>query len=371
MTTHRKFDRVFLPFNNKPNKNFIKDVRSKLLNLCRFLLGLGGELPTDQSKADIVTYLFEEDAAYSDFIVYLLDDIYPVGLRQCVCKFCILLLRDRPVSSIISFRKVAIVRDIVNSLTNDFSNLSDLDAHQITPMLKSMIEEARHSDYFLTICNFVLYLCDFVSSIHEQDQPTPEAVAIPETYDPESGVAYYFTDHGNQVRNLPRFSINKKDQQEEVPNKKTSDGEICEKRADCRKDYTKTSDQGWSHLFLWFCPIHGHCYGFHIIKGSEGRKDAFASAYKYMPEAPEEIYYDNTCSLFDYCFNRAPFFFRNSRFWFDIFHSVNHKCGHNHKCHDIAGLLHQNTSICEQFNSSLKNLLALIYHNPDFVFLCR
>ena len=110
-----------------------------------------------------------------------------------------------------------------------------------------------------------------------------------------------------------------------------------------------------------------------IIKGAEGRKDAFSSLYKYMPEAPQEIYYDNTCSLNDYCFNRAPSFFRNSRFWFDIFHSVNHKCGHNHKCHDIPGLLHENTSICEQFNSSLKTLKFISTHlsQSRFCFLMQ
>ena len=64
--------------------------------------------------------------------------------------------------------------------------------------------------------------------------------------------------------------------------------------------------QDWFHLFLWFCPIHGHCYGYHITKGAEGPKDCFASSIKYMEQPPEEIYYDNACHLNDYCFNRAP-----------------------------------------------------------------
>jgi len=35
-------------------------------------------------------------------------------------------------------------------------------------------------------------------------------------------------------------------------------------------------------LFLWFCPAHGHCYGFHVIPGSEGRKDPANSLYTFL-----------------------------------------------------------------------------------------
>ena len=73
-------------------------------------------------------------------------------------------------------------------------------------------------------------------------------------------------------------------------------------------------------MFLWFCPMHGHCYGFHIIEGAEGRKDAFDSAYKYMEEAPEELYYDYSFSLNEYCLNREPAFLvkQDSRSIFSI-----------------------------------------------------
>jgi len=35
-------------------------------------------------------------------------------------------------------------------------------------------------------------------------------------------------------------------------------------------------------VFLWFCPAHGHCYGFHVIVGSDGRKDPANSLYAYQ-----------------------------------------------------------------------------------------
>ena len=47
------------------------------------------------------------------------------------------------------------------------------------------------------------------------------------------------------------------------------------------KLFPKVSCAGFGYMFLWFCPIHGHCYGFHLISGGEGRNDPFASLYKF------------------------------------------------------------------------------------------
>ena len=43
--------------------------------------------------------------------------------------------------------------------------------------------------------------------------------------------------------------------------------------------------------------MHGHCYGFHIIPGSEGRKDPHASLNTHCEIAPKNIVYDFACSL--------------------------------------------------------------------------
>ena len=112
---------------------------------------------------------------------------------------------------------------------------------------------------------------------------------------------------GLQLRKLPRYAKDRNDNISDVRTF-TSNKSVSDSRA-CTKNYTSVSKQGWFHLFVWFCPMHGHCYGFHIIEGAEGRKDAFASAYKYMEEAPEELYYDYSFSLNEYCLNREPAFF--------------------------------------------------------------
>ena len=63
----------------------------------------------------------------------------------------------------------------------------------------------------------------------------------------------------------------------------------------CTKLFPSVSFGGFGYMFLWFCPIHGHTYGFHLIEGGEGQKDPFCSLVKYIEEMPEEIFYDAAC----------------------------------------------------------------------------
>ena len=136
---------------------------------------------------------------------------------------------------------------------------------------------------------------------------------------------------------MPSYSIQGKDRSKDNPG--------------CQKDFPSVPFGSFGYMFLFFCPYHGHCYGFHLIDGGEGRKDPFSAMYKYMEEPPEELFYDFACSLQEYCLNREPEFFRNVRFWHDLFHALNHICGMNFRSTRVVGLSGANSEICEQFNS--------------------
>ena len=130
---------------------------------------------------------------------------------------------------------------------------------------------------------------------------------IPNSYNPEKGVAYCFTPHGNQVRKQPQYCIDQaKKNYDDVP----SVDDMCKKIFPC------VSYGGFGYMFLWLCPVHGHCYGFHLKSGGEGRKDPFSSLFKYLPEVPSDIFYDFACQLSEYCLNREPQYFLRTRFWF-------------------------------------------------------
>ena len=352
---HLRYDRCFLPFNGKPKKDEIKEARTKLLGFCKFHLGTGGEELTPDDIVTIINTVNHDDRC-SDLILGFIHKLFPEPLQDAVATFLQLLLRDAPISSVVYVAKLKDIKEVMENINVDFSILDRLT--DIKPAMRNLLTTSRDTEFLHDVCQFILYLCFVVEDTHNNDPDFVDPMPMPNTYDPETGVAYYFTPHGNQVRSLPKYFKDKVDRESDVStftSKKTSEDT-------CTKNYTATTQQGWSHLFLWFCPIHGHCYGFHIIKGSEGRKDAFSSAVKYMNKAPRELYYDFSCSLSEYSLNREPSFFSHTRFWFDIFHSFNHRCGDNHKCADVPGLMHTNTSICEQFNSYLKNIKYIATH---------
>lgn len=119
----------------------------------------------------------------------------------------------------------------------------------------------------------------------------------------------------------------------------------------CSKKYTKIGRKSSAIAFLFFCPQHGDCYGFHVVNGSEGRKDPFYAMMKYLPIAPEYLFYDFACQLSEYAYNREIAYFRNTQFKHDIFHSTNHNCPYAFHTRNKEDVRYFNTSVAEQFNS--------------------
>jgi hypothetical protein len=195
--------------------------------------------------------------------------------------------------------------------------------------------------------DFVMCLVDHVKHVHNDDEPAPLATPIPGSYNPENGCAYYFTPHGNQLRKLPRHDVDGRSRFQNFDDRPQVDDP-------CSKIFPRVSAGGFGYMFLWFCPLHGHSYGFHLIDGSEGRKDPFSSLFKYCERAPNELFFDFACQLSEYSLNREPGYFMFTRFWHDLFHSVGHKCGANFKSGRIEGLQGINTEICEQVNGYLQ-----------------
>ena len=76
--------------------------------------------------------------------------------------------------------------------------------------------------------------------------------------------------------------------------------------------------------------------------------------YNHLEIAPEIIYYDFACSLEEYCMNRETEYFKNARFFYDIFHGYNHTCSKIYSSKNLIHLNSVNSSICEQFNSYLQ-----------------
>lgn len=53
--------------------------------------------------------------------------------------------------------------------------------------------------------------------------------------------------------------------------------------------------------------------------------DVYITLCFFVALAPKLIIYDNACNLQEYCLNRDPGFFANTKFCVDKFHWYNHK----------------------------------------------
>ncbi|CAC5425979.1 unnamed protein product [Mytilus coruscus] len=116
------------------------------------------------------------------------------------------------------------------------------------------------------VITFIRYLIKCVADM-EITQPDP-ANPQPGTYNPAKyGRAYYFSETVEKLRPVRRFTIDG----EKRKNPAYDDPPLP--HDNCEKYFSKTqiSARGTSTLFLWFCPSHGHCYGFHMTN-AEGRK---------------------------------------------------------------------------------------------------
>ena len=149
--------------------------------------------------------------------------------------------------------------------------------------------------------------------IHKSDVLEDEMVIESETQNPAKfGRTYYFTEHGRQIRKVRVFRVDR-DRKKDV----NFDGT---RRNLCSKKCPHISKRDVSYLFLWFWLQNGHCYGFHVIPGAEGRKDPAASLYTHIEKASDVIMYDFCSGLSEYVHNKQSGFFKNTRFFHDVFH---------------------------------------------------
>jgi hypothetical protein len=341
---HKRYSRVLIPD---------KDARLHFRFLCREALGKDVDDEVTEAEFLLNSNHFIETLQGLDFRVQVLLTHFSQctlseNVQLALASFLYLLSGDAAMSTAVPFPCHHIVKEICDNLST--GQCADRLLYRLRFYTQELVELficAEREGGLDLVIDFVRCLLELVESIHEHDRPTKPAIPIQNTYNPTSGVAYYFTEEGEQVRQLGRYHVSGSGVNRNYDDPPQVDPV-------CNKDFPMVSRGGYGYMFLWFCSVHGHCYGLHLIKGGEGRKDPFTSLYKYLPNPPAEIFYDFACQLSEYCLNREPKFFQNTRFSHDIFHSFPHKCGPNFRSTRVLGLEGMNSEICEQWNSYLQ-----------------
>ena len=318
---HRRKDRALIP--NTDARSYLKYFCKKLLKKLK-----DGKEKTQFEEEGMKEFVQEEVVKMNDESLSRGIDLFfnPHTEKKILIPFTkllIMLCGDPPMSSVFPFRSHQVIRDTIHSMVTTRTIGPKISELKYSCELVHLFQAAIDTNCIGVIVSFVLQLIVLIEHLHlNRNLQVPEIEEIPNSYDPRKGVAYYFTPSGNQLRKMPGY--------EEVGGNKNYD-DPPEVDPACTKNYPGVSYGGFGYILLWFCPIHGHSYGFHLISGGEGRKDPFSSIFKYKPEAPKELFYDNACQLHEYCFNREPAFFLDTRFWHDLFHSIGHLCGSNYK----------------------------------------
>ncbi len=369
---HKKDHRCFLPYPLKDNFSSVAEhervkasTRNARTNLLLFvsrhlkeapeLFEIENEREREEAerkemsdRQDLYSTLVRLGSKVTEkFVTKFLRKDLPPNIMTPAAKLLKLLLKtSAAISNVMPFRFHQELKDCFDAVE---ASSPDLEAkfkglRFFAMEIVNLLKASMASDCSSLVLRFLRELLDQVIEVHSQDRDTAPACPIPHSYNPPSGTAYYFTEHGDKLREQPCYLINDDTDQNNS------------KVETCTKIFPKVSSGGFGYMFLFFCPIHGHCYGFHLVDGAEGRKDPFSALYKYKPNPPEELFYDFACQMNEYCLNREPKFYRMMRVWHDLFHGFNHICVPCFKSTRVLGLGHMNSEICEQFNSYLQSI---------------
>lgn len=106
----------------------------------------------------------------------------------------------------------------------------------------------------------------------------------------------------------------------------------------CTKNYQYAANLGAGIILFW-CAKHRLCIGFVLLESAESCEYVYSTLVSRFKVIPKTIIYDNACNLSEYCMNRAPHLFMDTKFLVDAFHYRGH------------------TNCCESFNSGFHKVL--------------
>ena len=129
---------------------------------------------------------------------------------QAMAKLLLLLASDCEISCIVPYRYHHHILQTCAAVKNNMPYHKLLtEMNQYGMELSNVLLASKRNGFENQCVEFVRYLVDQVVAIHANDRNIQPAVVIPESYNPEKGTAYYFTEHGNQIRKQPEYDTDK------------------------------------------------------------------------------------------------------------------------------------------------------------------
>ena len=139
-----------------------------------------------------------------NFINLFVEKGVPDPMLKWMGRLLHMLSGDAALSSVLPF---AGYEHFVRALTGNYDDhlLTKLKEYNYEVAQLLVLPEGDNSRSIVT--DFLKYMVEKLDAIHSVNRPAPPAQEIPGTYNPPSGVAYYFTPSGEQVRKMPEYQV--------------------------------------------------------------------------------------------------------------------------------------------------------------------
>ena len=141
------------------------------------------------------------DHPVKNFILALVQRSEDQEILYCIARILYMLSRDAAMDAVVPFVCHNLLKTCIRDVhlnTVDVQSMEKLKHDGGIDIVKSLELCIKHECIPL-VTEFWEYLRKKVEQIHkDNNRPAPSAARIPNTYDPSSGSAYYFSEHGEK-----------------------------------------------------------------------------------------------------------------------------------------------------------------------------
>ena len=138
-----------------------------------------------------------DEKQLEDFLLAFINRSEDPHVIQAMAKLLSLLIGDATMSSVVPFTYHQHLLETCAAIRHNSA------FHTKLQEMKEYGVELSEMLYISTLHNigtlcleFVEYVVDKIVNVHANDKDTPPVTVIEQSYNPESGVCYYFTPHG-------------------------------------------------------------------------------------------------------------------------------------------------------------------------------
>lgn len=219
---HRRFDRTLI----RGKTPRISALRTYMKSFCEDILTSNRSKSRQTTTKKEPNQPFERNEGYEHLLLsemsdyrcklifrHLFEKVYPYELAKCLSSLIIALNKQAALLNFLPFKDHTWLIEAFEGLK--LQTISDSNRHDIMCKLEEfrvqfarIMATAHRHQRIEEVSNFFLYLIEETIKTHEFDNvDLPDNPSLVDKYDPASGIAYYFTPHGGQVRKTPNYSI--------------------------------------------------------------------------------------------------------------------------------------------------------------------